>query len=134
MLSDPPVDALGRILRHTALSAIALGVVASIVAVAIGAPLAVPGIAIGVGLAILNVRVLGNGVLSVQTDGTTDNKVVRRLLRTNSAVRLVVITLAVIGLVILAPPLGIGVAVGLVIFQLCFVVSASRVVRATRVL
>jgi hypothetical protein len=134
VLSDPPVDALGRILRHTALSAIVVGAVVSVGAIIIGAPAAVIGIAIGVGVAILNVRVLGNGVLNVETDGTTDNKVVRRLLRTNSAVRLAVITAITIGLVIVATPVGIGVAVGLVIFQLCFVVSAGRVVRATRVL
>ena len=38
------------------------------------------------------------------------------------------ITAVVIGLVVLNPPLGIGVVVGLVIFQIVFVLNAARAV------
>lgn len=134
MLNDLEPDALTRILRPTALVALVLGGVGFVVALVLNSPLAAVGIAFGIGAAILNVRVLGNGVLRVQTNAdTSQNKVVRRLLRTNSAARLVVITAVVIGLMLLAPPLGIGMGVGLVIFQICFVINAGRVIRTTRV-
>ena len=59
---------------------------------------------------------------------------IRRLIRSNSLVRLAVITAVVIGLVVWIPPLGIGVMVGLVIFQIAFVINAGRAIMATRAL
>jgi hypothetical protein len=67
-------------------------------------------------------------VAYAEDEAKAENKVVRRLLRTNSAVRLVVITLLAIGLVLVAPPLGIGMVVGLVIFQISFVLNAGRAI------
>ena len=134
MLEDLPVGALTHILRPTVLSAIVVGVVAVGVSFWLSAPIASVGIAIGIAAAILNVRVLGSGVLGARTEEVPDDKVIRRLIRSNSAVRLAVITALVIGLVVWIPPLGIGVLVGLVIFQIAFVINAGRAVMATRAL
>lgn len=128
MLADLEVGALSRIMRPTTISAIVVGVVAVGVALLLGQPHAGLGIIIGIGAALLNVRMLAAGVTRVETDGSTDNKVVRRLLRRSSAVRLVIVTVLALGLVLLDPPLGIGVVVGLVIFQIAFVLNAGRAI------
>jgi hypothetical protein len=128
MLANLEVGALSRVLRPTMLVALVAGAVGVGIAMLLSAPLAAVGIAVGVGLAILNLRMLGAGVIKVQTDGAKDSKVIKRILRTRSAFRLVILTLVAIGAMLLAPPLGIGIVVGLVIFQIAFVVNAGRAI------
>ncbi|MEI8056304.1 MAG: hypothetical protein WCI29_02800 [Actinomycetes bacterium] len=134
MLEDLEPGALTRILRPTVIVSLGVGVVGAGIAIWLSSPFAALGIALGIAAAILNVRVLGTGVLSAQTQDTSDGKVIRKLLQSNSAIRLVVITAAVIGLVVVIPPLGIGAMIGLVIFQIAFVVNAGRAIMATRAL
>ena len=122
------MGALTRVLRPTMLVAIVAGAVGVGAAILLSAPLAAVGIAVGLGLAILNLRILGAGVVKIQTDGAPDNKVVKRILRTRSALRLVVLTLVAVGAMLLSPPLGIGIVIGLVIFQIAFVVNAGRAI------
>jgi len=98
------------------------------VALLLGEPHAALGIIVGIGSALLNVRMLAAGVTRVETDGGADNKVVRRLLRRSSAVRLLIVTMVAIGLVLLDPPLGIRMVVGLVIFQISFVINDGRAI------
>ncbi len=128
MFADLEVGALSRIMRPTILFAVIAGVIAVGVALLLSSTPAAVGIVIGIGVAILNVRMLGARVTKVETDGTDDNKVVRKLLRRGSAVRLLVVTVVAIGLVLIDPPLGIGMVVGLVIFQIAFVLNAGRAV------
>ncbi len=128
MFADLEVGALSRIMRPTILAAGIAGVVAMGVALLVSTPQAAVGIVLGIGVAILNVRMLGARVTKVETDGTNDNKVVRRILRRGSAVRLLLVTLVAIGLVLVDPPLGIGLMIGLVIFQIAFVLNAGRAI------
>lgn len=137
MLADLELGALTRVLRPTMLMAIIGGAIGFGIAVLLSEPLAAVGIALGLGLAILNLRILGAGVVKIQTGeaggvggavGAADNKVVKRILRTRSALRLVALTAIAIGAMLLSPPLGIGIVVGLVIFQIAFVVNAGRAI------
>jgi len=128
VLADLEVGALSRIMRPTTICAVVVGVVAVGTALLLGEPHAGLGIILGIIAALLNVRMLAAGVTRVETDGSADNKVVRRLLRRSSAVRLLLVTVLALGLVVLDPPLGIGVVVGLVIFQISFVVNAGRAI------
>lgn len=128
MLADLEVGALSRVLRPTMLVALVAGAVGVGIACLLSAPLAGLGIAIGVGLAILNLRILGAGVVKIETEGAQDSKVIKRILRTRSAFRLVILTLVAIGAMLLSPSLGIGIVVGLVIFQISFVVNAGRAI------
>jgi len=132
-LAGLEVDALTRIMRPTMVVALALGVVGFGVALYLNSPLGAVGIIVGIAAAILNVRVLGSGVMQVPADQAEQTKVVRRSLRRNSAVRLALITAVAVGMVLIAPPLGIGMMVGLVIFQIAFVVNAGRVILATKI-
>jgi len=133
LFGDLRADALTRITRPTMITAIGFGVVGFAVSLWRNSPLAAVGIAIGIGVAILNLRVLGAGVLRVPVEDVDEPKPIRRLLRQNSLIRLSVITAVAIGLVLLAPPLGIGMVIGLVIFQISFVVNAGRVILNTKV-
>jgi uncharacterized membrane protein len=132
-LTDLQAGTLEKILRPTVFTAIGIGFVGAMIAWWLGAPLASYGIAFGVAAAILNVRILGKGVMNAQTD-EPDGKQIKGLLRNSSAVRLVLITAIVIGLVLWLPPLGIGAMVGLVVFQIAFVVNAGRAVLSSRAL
>jgi len=126
-LSDLEGTALAKVLRRTVISAIIVGIGAIIIALLLSQPWGALGIFIGLGLAVLNLRFLDAGVAKVQTKGETDRKVLRRAMGTKSVTRLAVITAICIGLLFLNGPLGIGSVVGLVIFQILFVVNVGRV-------
>jgi hypothetical protein len=130
-LSDLEGTALAKVLRRTVISAIIVGIGAIIIALLLSQPWAALGIFIGLGLAILNLRFLDAGVAKVQTKGETDRKVLRRAMGTKSVTRLAVITAICIGLLFLNGPLGIGSVIGLVIFQILFVVNVGRVVMSS---
>jgi hypothetical protein len=126
-LSDLEGTALAKVLRRTVVSALIVGGAAIIVALFLDAPLAAVGLVVGLGLAILNLRFLDSGVAKVQTGGQTSRKVLRRALGTRSVTRLAIITVIAVGLLLLNGPLGIGTVIGLVIFQILFVVNVGRV-------
>jgi hypothetical protein len=127
-LSDLEGTALAKVLRRTVVSALIVGGGAIIVALFVSKPLAAVGIVLGLGMAVLNFRFLDAGVAKVQTKGETDRKVLRRALGTKTVTRLGVITVIAVGLLFLNGPLGIGCVVGLVIFQIIFVLNVGRVI------
>jgi hypothetical protein len=123
---DAPV--LQRLLRRTTLLSIAVGTVFVFCALLLDAPLAAVGIVVGLGLAIVNLRFLDAGVAKVQGTGEGSSKVLRRMLRTKTAWRLAAITVIAIGALLLSTPLGIGIVIGLVIFQILFVIAVARII------
>jgi len=131
--ADLELPALARVLRRTVISTLLVGAVGILVALLLSAPFAALGIGIGVAVAIVNLRFLDSGVSKVETRGETNKKVVRRILGTRTATRLAIITAIAIGLLILNGPLGIGTVIGLVIFQILFVINVARVIVTTGV-
>jgi hypothetical protein len=127
-LSDLEGTALAKVLRRTVVSALIAGGGAIIVAFFLSEPFAAVGIVLGLGMAVLNFRFLDAGVAKVQTTGETDRKVVRRAMGTKTLTRLGAITVIAIGLLFLNGPLGIGSVIGLVIFQIFFVLNVGRVI------
>jgi hypothetical protein len=126
-LSGLDGTALVKVLRRTTVSALIVGGGAIVVALFVSSPLAAVGIVIGLAMAIVNLRFLDAGVAKVQTKGETSTKAVRRAMGTKSVTRLGIITVIAIGLLFLDGALGIGAVVGLVIFQLVFVLNVGRV-------
>jgi predicted histidine transporter YuiF (NhaC family) len=126
-LSDLEGSALAKVLRRTIVSALIGGGGAIIVAFLVSAPWAALGIVIGLAMAVVNFRFLDAGVAKVQTTGETSKKALRRAMGTKSVTRLGIITVIAIGLMFLNGGLGIGAVIGLVIFQLFFVVNVGRV-------
>ena len=127
-LSDLGGNALAKVLRRTIVSAVIVGAAAIVIALLLSVPWAALGLAIGLTIAVLNLRFLDAGVAKLNTEGETNNKVLRRAIGTKSVTRLGVITVICIGLLLLNGALGIGAVAGLVIFQLLFVVNVGRVI------
>ena len=127
-LSDLEGTALAKVLRRTIVSSLIGGGGGIVIALLLSAPFAALGIVIGLGMAIVNLRFLDAGVAKIQTKGEVNRKVLRRAMGTKSVTRLAVITVIAIGLLFLNGALGIGTVIGLVIFQLFFVVNVGRVV------
>ena len=128
MLENLPTNTLPRLLRRTTLSALAVGIVGFVVAIFIAPPLGALGVALGVAGAILNLRFLDRQAASVELRGEQSTKAVRRQLGGKTTMRLIVVTIVVLGFVWLNAPFGIGIVSGLVLYQIVFVVNVLRVV------
>ena len=123
---DAPV--LQRLLRRTVVLSLIVGGVAVFLALLVGAPLSAVGIVAGLSLAIVNLRFLDAGVAKVQGTGEGSGKVLRRMLRTKTAWRLAAITVIAIAALLLSFQLGVGLVIGLVIYQILFVVAVARII------
>ena len=128
MLENLPTNTLPRLLRRTTLSAVIAGFVGFLVALFVFSALSALGVVLGVGLAIVNLRFLDRQAAKVELQGEQSSKVVRRQLGGKTTLRLAVMTVVVLGVVVLSPPLGIGIVAGLVIYQIVFVLNVLRVV------
>ncbi|HEY7931570.1 MAG TPA: hypothetical protein VIC81_04820 [Acidimicrobiales bacterium] len=128
MLENLPANTLPRLLRRTTLSAILVGFVGFVVAALIAPALSALGVVVGVGLAILNLRFVDRQAARVELRGEQSSKAVRRQLGGQTTARLAVVTVVILGVVWLSPPLGIGIVSGLVLYQIVFVMNVLRVV------
>lgn len=128
MLENLPANTLPRLLRRTIVSAIVVGFVGFVVAALIAPPLAALGVVLGVGLAIVNLRFIDRQAAKVELRGEQSSRAVRRQLGGQTTGRLAIVTVVVIGLLFLSPPLGIGIVSGLVLYQIVFVMNVLRVV------
>jgi hypothetical protein len=128
IFSDLEGSALMKVLRRTVVSSIIAGGGAIVIALALSFPWAALGIVVGLVMAIVNLRFLDAGMAKMQTGGETDRKALRRAVGTKSVGRLGAITVVAVGLMFLDGPLGIGAVIGLVIFQILFVLNVGRVV------
>jgi hypothetical protein len=114
LLTAFPISEIERVVRRTAYTAIAIGVVWSAIAVLLGQPWFVVGIALGLALAIANHRVFQSSALRFTT---TEGVLHRKPFAGSVAVRLGVCTAAAIGGLILYQPFGWGIVAGLALFQ-----------------
>jgi hypothetical protein len=128
VLENLPTNTLPRLLRRTTLSAIIVGFAGFVVALFVAPPLSALGLIIGVGLAIVNLRFLDRQAARVELQGEQSSKAIRRQLGGRTVGRLAVVTVIVLALVWLDPPLGIGIVAGLVLYQIVFVFNVMRVV------
>ena len=128
MLENLPANTLPRLLRRTTVSAIIVGFVGFVAALFVAPPFAALGLVIGVGLAILNLRFLDRQAAKVELRGEQSSKAVRRQLGGQTSGRLAIVTIVILGVVWLSPPLGIGIVSGLVLYQIVFVANVLRVV------
>jgi len=102
------------VVRRTALTAIALGVVAAGVAMILGQPYFVPGVALGMVLAIANHRVFQSSAMRFTTPEGVVN---RKPFAGSVALRLGACTAVAVGLLIVEQPVGWGVVCALALFQ-----------------
>jgi hypothetical protein len=128
VLENLPTNTLPRLLRRTTLSAIIVGFVGFVVAIFVAPPLSALGLVLGVGLAIVNLRFLDRQAARVELQGEQSSRAIRRQLGGKTVGRLAVMTVVVLVVVWLSPPLGIGIVAGLVLYQIVFVANVLRVV------
>ena len=121
MLTAFPLSEIERVVRRTALTAIAIGIVAAIVAVVMGQPYFVPGLGLGLIMAIANHRVFQSSAMRFTT---TEGVVNRKPFAGSVALRLGVCTIVAIGLLIVEQPVGWGVVAGLALFQATMLMNA----------
>lgn len=114
MLTAFPLSEIERVVRRTAVTAIAIGVVAAVVAVVVGQPFFVTGLALGLVLAIANHRVFQSSAMRFTSPEGVVN---RKPFAGSVAVRLGLCTAVAIGLMIVEQPVGWGVISGLALFQ-----------------
>ena len=117
---DLDADRLGRALRRTRLSALALGVIGLVVASLLGYPWVGLGIALGLALAALNTRWVDTSVARLKN---VEAKAARRPLAARTLGRLAVTTAVVFALLLLFTPMGFGALGGLVLYQAVFLSS-----------
>ncbi|MGC8509308.1 MAG: hypothetical protein ACP5PB_00335 [Acidimicrobiales bacterium] len=128
MLENLPTTILPRLLRRTTASAIVAGLLGFVVALLVAPAPAALGVVAGVGMAIVNLRYLDRQAARVELRENQSSKAVRRQLGGKTTARLAVVTVVVLAVVWLSPPLGIGIVSGLVLYQIVFVVNVLRVV------
>ena len=114
MLTAFPLSEIERVVRRTALTAIGLGVIASITAELIGQPYFVTGMALGLIMAIANHRVFQSSAMRFTSP---EGLVNRKPFAGSVALRLGLCTFVAIGLLIVEQPVGWGVIGGLALFQ-----------------
>jgi len=120
----PDLDArrLGRALRRTRLGAWALGVIALVVGGLVGEPLGGMGVVVGLVGGALNTRSIDGAVARLRGLGA-EVKATRKPLVARTIGRLGVVTAVVIALLIVAAPVGLGMLLGLVLYQGLFLAS-----------
>jgi len=123
-------DAFKSLLRRLTVSAIVLGVGGVVVALLIAPPFSAVGVALGVAIGFLNVRAIDRTVSRSDVDPEASRKALRRMVGSRTLLRLAAITAVVLVLVVIAAPVGIGIVVGLVIFQLAFIGNVIRAMTA----
>ena len=126
MLENLPADTLPRLLRRTNLTAIAVGFVGFFVALMIAPDLAAVGLVIGLALAVINLRFIDRQAARVEVKGDQSTKAVRRQLGSKTLVRLALVTVVVVVALVLNTSLGVGIVVGLVLYESVFVANVLR--------
>jgi hypothetical protein len=118
---------ISKAARRTALTAVAVGIVALAALVLTGYGLAGVGVCIGLGLALANFRFTGVAAAKAVRAERASN---RRPLALNTLGRLGLVTIIAVGLLLLDAQLGFGVLIGLAVFQ--FILLSNMTVSMLR--
>lgn len=111
------------IMRRTALIAAGLGVVALVATGLLGWVLMGAGFFVGLVLGLLNIRLV---TLSVARAGSTKGGKVRRIIASNTMLRLAVTTGIIFALVYTVHDVGLGALLGVAVFYFVFLANVMR--------
>jgi len=125
-MADVDAARLGRALRRTRITSIVLGLVAVVVAAVVGYPTVGLGVVAGLVVGAMNTRWADASVAHLKD--TVGPKAARRPIAMRTLGRLAVSTAIVLGLLILATPMGFGALGGLVLYQVAFLSNMLRAV------
>ena len=128
-------DALRPLMRRMSLTVGVLSVLGVVAALYLNMPWAALGLPIGVAITVFNLRLMDRQVARIviaDPDDAKAKKAARNQIGRSSAVRLLLMSGAVIISLIIAPKFCLGVVAGLAISQLVFLLSAYGVVAGNR--
>ncbi len=114
---------LAAVSRRTMLGALAVGALGLVGSLLLSAPLTGLGLCLGLGLGIVNFRLIQRSVVKV-SGREDENK--RRPLAMNTMGRLGLISAVALGLLFVDFDLGLGVMVGLALFQALLLLNVAR--------
>ncbi|MGH9090750.1 MAG: ATP synthase subunit I [Acidimicrobiales bacterium] len=114
---------VASVARRTMLAALAVGVVGLVGCLLLSAPLVGLGLCLGIGMGIVNFRLIQRSVVKV---GQRQEENKRRPLALNTMGRLAVISVIALGLLFVDFDLGLGVVVGLAVFQALLLLNVVR--------
>jgi hypothetical protein len=123
-------SAFRSMLIRLTITAAVLGVAGAVVALFLGSPFGALGVTLGVTIGFLNVRSIDRQISRTDVDLEASSKALRRMVGSRTLLRLGAITAVVLAIVVIEAPLGIGIVVGLVIFQFAFVGNVIRALTA----
>ena len=120
LLEQFSLPELTKVLRYTALSAVAVGVVALVVAALLQAVIFGWGVCLGLALGLANIR-----LVTLQTAHVSERKVPKpiRALASLTLARLAVTTAIIVALAAFVTSLGLGAVAGIAVFYGIFLVS-----------
>ncbi|MHB1710795.1 MAG: ATP synthase subunit I [Acidimicrobiales bacterium] len=118
--SLPDIPAVSR---RTVTTALVIGVAALVGCISFGKPMIGLGACVGLALGTLNFRMVGASVIKV---GKREDENKRRPLALNTMARLGIISVITIGLLLISFQLGLGVLVGLAVFQVVLLANVAR--------
>jgi len=125
-LSGLALADVARVARRTALAALLTGIVALIVLSVLGLALAGVGGCLGLMAAMVNFR------LVVKSAGRAAEKMEtgRKAMHFNTLLRMGVLSVVGIGLLIVVPELGVGMLIGLAVFQMMLLANLTTILLA----
>ncbi len=109
--------------RRTVAAALVVGVALLVGCVSFGVALIGVGACIGVALGVFNFRMTGNSVARAAASDVVNKK---RPLALNTLGRLGIITVVTLGLLMVSHKLGLGILIGLAVFQVLLLVNVAR--------
>lgn len=109
--------------RRTVSAALMVGIALLVGCVSFGVALVGVGACIGVALGVFNFRMTGNSVARAAASDVVDKK---RPLALNTLGRLGIITVVTLGLLLVSHRLGLGILIGLAVFQVLLLVNVAR--------
>lgn len=109
--------------RRTVAAALIVGIALLVGCISFGYALVGIGTCIGVALGVFNFRMTGNSVARAAASDVENKK---RPLALNTLGRLGIITVVTLGLLLVSHQLGLGILIGLAVFQVLLLVNVAR--------
>jgi hypothetical protein len=121
LLTAFPLSEIERVVRRTAIVAIAIGAVGAVIGFVVGQPFFAVGLGLGIALALANHRVFQSSAMRFTTPEGIVN---RRPFAGSVVLRLGACTAVAVGLLVVEQPAGWGVIGGLALFQATMLLNA----------
>ncbi|MDA8398680.1 MAG: ATP synthase subunit I [Actinomycetota bacterium] len=125
IISEPQ---LARAYRKTTITSTIIGVIGLVALVLTRNGIAGIGLCIGLGVGVVNLRLVQASVSRIAASGHEKPK---RPLAMHTFARLAVLTAIAIGMLVVEAPLGLGMLIGMMIFQFAFLANLAKAVFGT---